>query len=170
MMKIIKQSELKESQKIQILELWNNEYPEKLTFNSIEDFENYLNKLSKQNHYLLLDEKDEINGWATTFARENEKWFAIIISGKLHGKGIGTKILNELKNNENSLNGWVIDHHSDKKNNLTQEVELLFCNEIAEISFRQIYFHNKTSIGDNYANLYFHSVSCSVFHPPTIIS
>lgn len=32
-------------------------------------------------------------------------------------------------------------------------------NEIAEISFRQIYFHNKTSIGDNYANLYFHSVS-----------
>ena len=116
-MKIIKQSELKESQKIQILELWNNEYPEKLTFNSIEDFENYLNKLSKQNHYLLLDEKDEINGWATTFARENEKWFAIIISEKLHGKGIGTKILNELKNNENSLNGWVIDHHSDKKNN-----------------------------------------------------
>lgn len=60
--------------------------------------------------------------------------------------------------------------NSDKKNNLTQEVELLFCNEIAEISFRQIYFHNKTSIGDNYANLYFHSVSCSVFHPPTIIS
>ena len=60
--------------------------------------------------------------------------------------------------------------NSDKKTNFTQEIELLFCNEVTEINFRQIYFHNKTSIGDNYANLYFHTVSCSVFHPPTIIS
>ena len=60
--------------------------------------------------------------------------------------------------------------NSDKKDNSKQEIEFLFCNEVTEINFRQIYFHNKTSIGDNYANLYFHSVSCSVFHPPTIIS
>ena len=60
--------------------------------------------------------------------------------------------------------------NSDKKDNSKQEIELLFCNEVTEINFRQICFHNKTSIGDNYANLYFHKVSCSVFHPPTIIS
>lgn len=60
--------------------------------------------------------------------------------------------------------------NSDKKDNSKQEVELLYCNEVAEISFRQIYFHNNTSVGDNYTNLYFHRVSCSVFHPPTIIS
>lgn len=60
--------------------------------------------------------------------------------------------------------------NSDKKDNSKQEIELLFYKELNEINFRQIYFHNKTSIGDNYANLYFHSVSCSVFHPPTIIS
>lgn len=59
--------------------------------------------------------------------------------------------------------------NSDKKISYTQKIELLFCNEVTEISFRQIYFHTKTSIGDNYANLYFHSVSCSVFHPPTTI-
>ena len=80
-----------------------------------------------------------------------------------NGKCYLIKELAKASNDDKPIN-------SDKKNNLTQEVELLFCNEIAEISFRQIYFHNKTSIGDNYANLYFHSVSCSVFHPPTIIS
>ena len=82
---------------------------------------------------------------------------------KCNGKCHLIKELAKASNDDKPIN-------SDKKNNLTQEVELLFCNEIAEISFRQIYFHNKTSIGDNYANLYFHSVSCSVFHPPTIIS
>jgi hypothetical protein len=60
--------------------------------------------------------------------------------------------------------------NSDKKTNFTQEIELLFCNEVTETNFIQIYFHNKTSVADNYANLYSHTVSCSVFHPPTIIS
>ncbi len=60
--------------------------------------------------------------------------------------------------------------NSDKKDNSKHEIELLYCNEFSEINFRQIYFHNKTSVGDNYANLYFHTVSCSVFHPPTIIT
>ena len=82
---------------------------------------------------------------------------------KCNGKCHLIKELAKASNDDKPIN-------SDKKNNLTQEVELLFCNETAKISFRQIYFHNKTSIGDNYANLYFHSVSCSVFHPPTIIS
>lgn len=119
-MKIIRQTELSDNQKDKILELWNNEYPEKLGYNSVIDFDNYLNKLTKQIHYLLLGENEEINGWAITFIRENEKWFAIIVSEKLHGKGFGTKILNKLKNNENTLNGWVIDHDSDKKINGNQ--------------------------------------------------
>lgn len=59
---------------------------------------------------------------------------------------------------------------NDKKENSKQEIELLFYNQVNEINFRQIYFHHKTSIADNYANLYFHKVSCSVFHPPTFIS
>lgn len=114
-MKIIRQTKLNDKQKAKISELWNNEYPEKLAYNSVADFDNYLNKLTEQNHYLLLDKNEEINGWAITFIRENEKWFAIILSEKLHGKGFGSKMLNELKNDENTLNGWVIDHNSDKK-------------------------------------------------------
>ena len=116
-MKIVKQTELNLKQKEEIFELWNNEYPEKLTYKTIVEFENYLSKLTEQNHYLLLNENEETQGWATTFKRENAKWFAIILSEKLHGKGIGTKMLNTLKNDENTLNGWVIDHNSDKKIN-----------------------------------------------------
>lgn len=82
---------------------------------------------------------------------------------KCNGKCHLIKELAKVADNEKPIS-------SDKKSYSSQEIELLFCNEIAEISFRQIYFHNKTFIGDNYANLYFHSVSCSVFHPPTIIS
>lgn len=59
---------------------------------------------------------------------------------------------------------------SDKKNSPKQAIEILYCIEVTEISFRQIYFHNTTSIGDNYSNLYFHLNSCAAFHPPTIIS
>ncbi len=58
---------------------------------------------------------------------------------------------------------------NDKKN-AVNELETLFFQEINALVTRQIYFQNTTSIGDNYANLYFHRVSCSVFHPPTIIS
>ena len=57
---------------------------------------------------------------------------------------------------------------SDKKDNSKQELEVLFFQEIQSLVVEQIYFQNKTSIGDNYANLYFHTASCSVFHPPTV--
>ena len=136
-MKIIKQKTLNEIQKKEILELWNNEYPEKLTYKSIEDFENYLNKLTEQNHYLLIDEYNKINGWATTFKRENETWFAIIISEKLHGKGIGTRILDTIKEDETVLNGWVIDGDSDKKsngNNYRSPLEFYIKNEFEVLS------------------------------------
>ncbi len=116
-MQIIKLTQLNETQKEQIFDLWNTEYPEKLVYHSMADFESYLSRLTEQNHYVLSDTNDKIKGWAITFIRENEKWFAIIISGKLHGKGIGTEMLNELKKNESILNGWVIDHNSDKKHN-----------------------------------------------------
>lgn len=116
-MQIIKLTQLNETQKEQIFDLWNTEYPEKLVYHSMADFESYLSRLTEQNHYILLDTNDKIKGWAITFIRENEKWFAIIISGKLHGKGIGTEMLNELKKKESILNGWVIDHNSDKKHN-----------------------------------------------------
>jgi len=116
-MKITNTHQLNHQQKEQILQLWNNEYPEKLAYKNIEGFENYLEKLSKVNHFLLSNDDEKIQGWAITFERESETWFAIILSDNLHGKGWGTKVLNELKQNKNELNGWVIDNSNDKKRN-----------------------------------------------------
>jgi len=115
--KIIRTNELNEQVKQQVFDLWNNEYPEKLSYNSLGEFDNYLQNLTKLNHFLLTIDSDLILGWALTFERKNEKWFAIILSEKIKGKGFGRKMLKELKEEEQFLNGWVIDHNNDKKKN-----------------------------------------------------
>lgn len=115
--KIVQTDELISQQKKQVLDLWNNEYPEKLSHASINDFENYLSSLSSLTHYLMTSDDDLIFGWALTFEREKEKWFAIILDEKIKGIGLGRKMLDKLKQAEPVLNGWVIDHNNDKKKN-----------------------------------------------------
>ncbi|SUX48126.1 GNAT family N-acetyltransferase [Chryseobacterium indoltheticum] len=116
-MKITTTHQLNQVQKEQVLQLWNNEYPEKLAYKNMAGFESYLENLNEVKHFLLANNDEKIQGWAITFKRENETWFAIILSENLHGKGWGTKVLNELKQNKKALNGWVIDHSDDKKRN-----------------------------------------------------
>lgn len=72
--------------------------------------------MSSKTHFLIILEH-EVLGWAITFDRENEKWFAIIVSDKMQRKGIGRRILELLKNREPILNGWVIDHNNYKRTN-----------------------------------------------------
>jgi hypothetical protein len=116
-LRIIQTTDLNEQAKNQVFDLWNNEYPEKLSYNNLTEFDNYLQNLSDLTHYLLTSNENLILGWALTFERENEKWFAIILSEKIKAKGLGRKMLNELKKAEQVLNGWVIDHNNDKKKN-----------------------------------------------------
>ncbi|ESU28770.1 hypothetical protein FLJC2902T_13660 [Flavobacterium limnosediminis JC2902] len=113
---IVEQTNLTEEQKLQLFDLWNEEYPVKLNYPSLSDFENYLDKLDNKTHFLLTDENQQILGWALLFERENEIWFAIIIDASLQGKGFGSKLLERLKSKTDTLNGWVIDHNNDKKN------------------------------------------------------
>ncbi|MCW1149013.1 hypothetical protein [Flavobacterium lacisediminis] len=61
------------------------------------------------------------------------------------------------------------DNSSDKKITFEQ-TEIVFFQDIKPIEIRQIYFLNKTSIGNNYSNLYFHMNDSAFFHPPTFIS
>jgi len=113
----IKTSKLSKSQKQEICDLWNNEYPEKLNYRNLADFENYLKNLSKQSHIIMVNKDQNIKGWYFDFIRESEKWFAIILDSKFQGKGLGIKMLNLAKEKESELNGWVIDHSNDKKQN-----------------------------------------------------
>jgi GNAT superfamily N-acetyltransferase len=116
-MNVIIEKILTTEQKVNICQLWNNEYPKKLSYEKVSDFESYLENLTETKHYLLVNKNKNINGWAFTFLRENQIWFAIIIKSEVHGKGFGTLLLNELKNVEKELNGWVIDHENDIKLN-----------------------------------------------------
>lgn len=43
------------------------------------------------------------------FDRDNEKWFVIILDSEIQGHGYGSKLLDEGKNNNQKLNGWVIE-------------------------------------------------------------
>ena len=116
-MKIVEQSELSDEQKSRIIEMWNAEYPLSLMHDGIQSFDDYLNGLGDKKHFLLVDESNEILGWAMIFVRDEAKWFAIIIDSKLQGKGFGIKLLDALKAAEDRLFGWVIDTDDWKKSN-----------------------------------------------------
>ena len=72
-LKIGSTKELKDRAKEAVVTLWNNEYPEKIAFGDLVEFDQYLDKLSNLKHILLTKEDDLILGWAFTFERENEK-------------------------------------------------------------------------------------------------
>ena len=116
-MKITQTDKLSTEQKSQVLTLWNSQYPVKLAYHSLADFDVYLQNLTDLTYYLWTDNESNILGWASTFTRDNEKWFAIILTETLQGKGFGRKMLDELKQHESVLNGWVIDHDNDIKKN-----------------------------------------------------
>ena len=116
-MEFITQIELSKNDKKEILNLWNDEYPEKLNYQTLSEFEKYLENLTEQSHILMKSENQSIKGWYFDFVRENEKWFAIILDSNFHGKGFGTKLLSLGKEKESELNGWVIDKQDDKRKN-----------------------------------------------------
>jgi len=116
-MKFLSTKELSKGWKMEILNLWNNEYPEKLNYRTLLDFDNYLENLNSKSYILMLDHNQNVKGWYFDFFRNEEKWFVIIVSSKIHGQGFGTQILNLAKERESELNGWVIDHDNDKKLN-----------------------------------------------------
>ncbi len=115
-MKIVTTAELLKAQKETIVYLWNREYPVRISTTK-EGFDEYLNASDGHIHYLMLDDANEIIGWAYTFDREGERWFSIIINSLYHGIGLGRIMLDHMKENESRLNGWVIDHDKEIKQN-----------------------------------------------------
>lgn len=93
------------------MQLWNQEYPLQLKYKTIENLDGYLSSLTGADHFLYTGESGEILGWAFKFSRESVKWFAIILDSSIHKQGIGTLLLDQLKNHEAELSGWVVDHN-----------------------------------------------------------
>jgi GNAT superfamily N-acetyltransferase len=124
-MNIVQTEELSQEQKLVLFELWNSEYPEKVCYKVLSEFEKYLEGLLDQKHYLLLDSNFQIQGWGFTFLRDRESWFGIIIKSDFQGLGFGSTLLDELKNDACELNGWVTDRESDFKLNIEPYVSPL---------------------------------------------
>lgn len=105
---------LSKAEKEAIIVLWNQEYPKRLNLENLNAFDEYLNALSQKEHYLLFID-GEIKGWAFTFLREEETWFAIIIDQKVQGMGNGLFLINKIKEIHTELNGWVIYQENELK-------------------------------------------------------
>ena len=80
-------------------------------------FDEFLEASASQTHFLVIENERDLVGWAYTFDREGDRWFSIIISHAHQGKGLGHVLLNLIKEKETCLNGWVIDHPHDRKQN-----------------------------------------------------
>lgn len=109
-MHIITTTNLDAEQKEAIFRLWNNEYPQQIGYRDMAGLESYLANLNNQSHYLFIDEHSVIAGWAFSFEREHERWFAIIVDSAKQRKGVGSTMLTRLKEASPILNGWVVDH------------------------------------------------------------
>ncbi len=115
-MKYIETPHLTDPQIHQLYNLWNQEYPSQLAMHMVDELKAYLVGLGPARHVLMNDENEQLKGWAVSFDREGERWFAMIIHHSVHRKGFGSKILSMLKENETEFNGWVIDHDRYTRN------------------------------------------------------
>src|SRR4030095_852595 len=112
-MNILETKSLSYDQVTQINNLWNSEYPVKLAnrfLNLLDGVENYMHFIVDDGHGLVL-------AWAVYFFKDGETRFSIIVHPKHAGKGLGTFLVDKLKNNLDIFYGWVIDHDNDKKSN-----------------------------------------------------
>lgn len=110
-MQLVKTTILTPEQFKQVDELWNTEYPKNLEGR----FGQLLDGSKRWQHCLILDEKSKIMAWALDFERDDATWFAIIVNSNHQRKGYGKILLNNLKADFDILNGWLIDHNKDKK-------------------------------------------------------
>lgn len=91
-------------------QLWNQEYPKCIQLQSNQAFLEYLFPLEDKRHSMVI-ENEKIIGWLMDFIRDNQRYFAMIVSAKHQGKGIGSRLLNAAKNQNTTLTGWVIEEH-----------------------------------------------------------
>lgn len=106
--------------------MWNAEYPARLRLQDDAAFDQYLDRLEDA-HSILLSHQDMIYGWLIHFTRDGERWFAMILDSRMHGKGYGSKMLAAAKRKNEQLHGWVIDHDREwRENGLPYKSPLAF--------------------------------------------
>ena len=78
---------------------------------------NLLDGVENYRHIIIVDDHDQVLAWAVHFFKDEETRFSIIVHPQHAGKGLGTTLLDKLKNDLDIFYGWVIDHNNDIKSN-----------------------------------------------------
>ncbi|EAY31248.1 N-acetyltransferase [Microscilla marina] len=102
---------LNDAQKEQIRTIWNRVYPAQVAHQNIISFEKYLAPLHNTTHWLVQNKQPIIKGWLTTFDRDDDRWFAMLLNDNIQGQGVGSELLRRAQAQNKVLNGWVIDHN-----------------------------------------------------------
>ena len=89
--------------------LWNSEYPRQLKNRLVL----LLTDCTKIIHFFLVGESKQIIAWSVLFEKENDLRFSILVSREHQKKGLGSKLLTEMKKEGLAFSGWVIDHNDD---------------------------------------------------------
>jgi GNAT superfamily N-acetyltransferase len=113
-MNLQERTELSQLEKNAVLDLWNKEYPDRLAYKNLDAFDEFLLKIGRPKHNLLFD-GNKLVAWVATFDREGERWFSVIVDSSQQGKGIGKKLIERVKEEEEHLCGWVVDHEDYQK-------------------------------------------------------
>ena len=114
-MRLNKTTVLGQKERVQIVSIWNTVYPKNLKYDRSDKFDSYLENLIEPFHYLVYNDEDQIIAWLCVFMRQEEKWFVMLIEEKHQGMGLGSFLLDKVKEEETLLNGWVVDHNQYKK-------------------------------------------------------
>jgi GNAT superfamily N-acetyltransferase len=95
-------------------QLWNSEYPSVLNYVDFQTFEANISTWGSVNHRLI-NRGEEVVGWLADFDRDDQRWFALIVSRRFQRSGIGRRLIELAKQNNDELNGWVIDEPGHSK-------------------------------------------------------
>lgn len=102
-------------QQVEIMALWNQEYPRRISYQNVGEFTAYLAQLEDVFHVVSLDEGNQVNAWYCDFIRDGERWLAMILASGAQGQGLGSSLLQGGKARQPILNAWVVDHSTDLK-------------------------------------------------------
>jgi len=112
-LEIVVTNHLTEYYSQQINNLWNDEYPLSLR----DRFHLLFDDATNSKHYLICDSEETVLAWGAYFEKDSEIRFSIIVRENQQGNGLGSMIIERIKDDLDEFYGWVIDHDTDKKAN-----------------------------------------------------
>jgi len=111
MLNIDEKTEISTSEEDIILRLWNSEFPVKSMLSDFRDFElNFVDTFDWHHYFIYKD--DKIIGWGFKFLRYSGTWFVMVIDRIFQRQGYGKILLNNMLQQENEVNCWVIDYEN----------------------------------------------------------